>query len=258
MNKNSILIYLAITVSITSNTIYASSCGGSKSFNRLEFPHWKHQGVIFYDIKSGKPASQIIKAIYAKEDYISGRFNIKDTGACIINTRHKVLLKEGHNITVTSGKNKMCKITSGWWTDYYTGEKLTTPEEIDIDHVVPLKEAWCSGAYKWNKEKRIKFANDEGNLYITHRSLNRSKGDRTLEEWLPQNNLFACYYIKTYGKVKDDYSLTHKIEDIEIMEDYHGDDVESPNGKLEEECHIRSRYRENIFGWSEREMLMRN
>jgi hypothetical protein len=31
---------------------------------------------------------------------------------------------------------------------------------LDIGHVVPLKEAWQTGAYNWTSERRREFAND--------------------------------------------------------------------------------------------------
>jgi hypothetical protein len=66
-----------------------------------------------------------------------------------------------------------CRVVSGKWIGLFTGQTFTDPSELDIDHVVPLKEAHESGAWQWDAEKRRRFANylgDANHLIAVHRS----------------------------------------------------------------------------------------
>jgi hypothetical protein len=63
------------------------------------------------------------------------------TGAC--NTREQVLKRDGTGVTV----NSSCAATSGTWRSPYDGATWTNPSDVDIDHMVPLAEAWSSGAW---------------------------------------------------------------------------------------------------------------
>ena len=48
----------------------------------------------------------------------------------------------------------------GKWYSYYDGATWTNPQDVDIDHLVALKEAWDSGARSWSARDRLAFAND--------------------------------------------------------------------------------------------------
>jgi len=37
---------------------------------------------------------------------------------------------------------------------------IALSREADIDHIVPLKEAWEAGAHAWTADRRKEFAND--------------------------------------------------------------------------------------------------
>jgi hypothetical protein len=62
------------------------------------------------------------------------------SGTC--NTRESVLKRDGRGVVVTSA----CAPTSGSWPSPYDGATWSAPSDVDIDHVVPLKNAWISGA----------------------------------------------------------------------------------------------------------------
>ncbi|MFD0525252.1 GmrSD restriction endonuclease domain-containing protein [Paractinoplanes durhamensis] len=75
------------------------------------------------------------------------------------NTRYEVLIDEATTKpTVGSG----CSLTGGKWLSYYDGATWTDPSDIDIDHMVPLAEAWDSGARNWTAAQRESYANDLG------------------------------------------------------------------------------------------------
>ena len=59
------------------------------------------------------------------------------TGEC--NTREIVLERDGENV-VQDADN--CKAESGDWYSVYDDEEFDDASEIDIDHVVPLANAW--------------------------------------------------------------------------------------------------------------------
>ncbi len=108
-----------------------------------------------------------------------------------------------------------CRVLEGLWFDPYTEMWFTRPSEghrvvIDIDHLVPLKEAHDSGANAWERAKRIAYANDltnPGHLIAMDASANRSKGDRDPAEWMPPNEDFHCAYVLAWVAVKRAWQL---------------------------------------------------
>lgn len=105
---------------------------------------------------------------------------------------------------------KRCTVKSGKWNDFYINELLFEASEVDIDHVVPLKEAWDFGASSWDAAKRETFANDSENLVITNRKYNRKKGAHTPLSWLPIDRQYACKYMKKWIYIKKKYQLKIK------------------------------------------------
>ncbi|KLJ10931.1 hypothetical protein EMPG_13749, partial [Blastomyces silverae] len=59
--------------------------------------------------------------------------------------------------------------------------------DVDIDHVVPLSNAWKSGAAGWTTARRREFANDLVNpqLIAVTDNVNQQKSDAGPEEWKP-------------------------------------------------------------------------
>ena len=85
------------------------------------------------------------------------------------------------------------------------GDVTTDPSTFDIDHLVPLNEAWQSGAWKWNADTRKRFANDlryRASLIGVSASSNRSKGAREPQDWMPERARYACMYVKQWVAVK--------------------------------------------------------
>ncbi len=81
-----------------------------------------------------------------------------------------------------------CKVLAGRWLDPYTGVTYTSPAEVSIDHVVPLKEAWRSGASTWPTERLVALANDLNHreaLATVEGSGNEQKGDKDPARWRP-------------------------------------------------------------------------
>jgi hypothetical protein len=129
---------------------------------------------------------------------------ISQGGGC--DTRDVVLKRDGQNVKATS----TCKITSGTWTSPYDNKTYTDPQKLDVDHMVPLADAWRSGANAWNDDKRSQFANDlvRPQLLAVSLSENRSKGDQDPSTWKPPNQSYWCTYAERWIAVKVYWQLT--------------------------------------------------
>jgi uncharacterized protein DUF1524 len=122
-------------------------------------------------------------------------------------TREEVLIHESR-ITVYPGSG--CRVTTGRWYSWYDGVTWTLASDVDIDHVVALKEAWESGARRWTSTDRRRFANDLGHswsLDAVTDNVNQSKSDRDPAQWLPRSSVRCTYAIHWVG-VKYRWRLT--------------------------------------------------
>lgn len=126
------------------------------------------------------------------------------SGSC--NTREQVLKRDGTNVVV----NSSCAATSGSWYSPYDGATWTAAADVDIDHMVPLAEAWASGAWAWTTAKRQTYANDLGGpeLWAVTDNVNQSKGDKDPAEWQPPLGSFRCTYARAWIQAKWYYSLS--------------------------------------------------
>ena len=108
-------------------------------------------------------------------------------------------------VTVGSG----CSLSGGRWFSYYDRVSWTDPGRVDIDHMVPLAEAWDSGAGSWTTAVRQSYANDLGDsrsLVGVTDSVNQTKGDQDPNEWLPTYD--KCRYLREWVAVKHRWRLT--------------------------------------------------
>lgn len=95
-----------------------------------------------------------------------------------------------------------------WRTGYLGGDdRLGASTDVQIDHVVPLGEAWRSGASGWKDSERAEFANDLRNLLAVDGPTNQGKGDDDPAHWLPPQESYRCQYVGHYVDVKYDYRL---------------------------------------------------
>lgn len=135
--------------------------------------------------------------------YARSKFNLWiDANGDGCDTRQEVLIAESIVAPVTGSS---CTILVGEWRSYYDGVVTTDPSTFDIDHMVPLAEAWYSGAWRWNADTRTRYANDLGNsrsLVAVSASSNRSKGDKDPAEWMPPKKRVGCHYIRDWITVK--------------------------------------------------------
>lgn len=140
-----------------------------------------------------------------------------DSDRNCLNTRNEIL-KAQSLIPVTMNK-RGCKVVAGKWNDYYFPETHTLAKNVDIDHLVPLKNAHDTGGAIWSKKQKEAFANDPQNLVITYRAYNRQKGSKGIDRWLPVHRNYACKYIKDWISIKAKYQLRLTTAELNTIKD---------------------------------------
>jgi hypothetical protein len=129
---------------------------------------------------------------------------ITQSGSC--NTREVVLRRDGSNVVTDSN----CAAIRGSWYSPYDGATWYAASDVDIDHLVPLAEAWDSGASSWTTSRRQAFANDltRPQLLAVTDNVNQSKGDQDPAEWMPSRSSYHCIYARAWVQVKYYYGLS--------------------------------------------------
>jgi hypothetical protein len=118
------------------------------------------------------------------------------------NTRAEVLITEAKK---RPRIGRRCRLSHGRWVSPYDGMSTTNPSRLDIDHLVPLAEAWQSGAWRWAKRTRTAYGNDLGyaaDLIAVSAHANRSKGQKEPFAYLPPRRKYDCAYTAHWVAVK--------------------------------------------------------
>ncbi|MEV0604667.1 HNH endonuclease family protein [Streptomyces sp. NPDC050315] len=132
-------------------------------------------------------------------------------------TRSEVLIAESR---VPAETGSSCKILSGEWFSYYDQQTVTNPRGLDIDHMVPLAEAWDSGASQWTAERRRVYANDLGaqrSLVAVTAKTNRSKADQDPAQWMPPSADARCTYVADWVSTKLRWELTVDRDEVRTL-----------------------------------------
>jgi hypothetical protein len=155
------------------------------------------------DMDSNAPSntSALAEAGYSRDRFGSGWADVD--GDCQ-NSRAEALIEQS-TTQVRFADERRCRVVTGRWISPFTGKVIQNASDIDIDHVVPLKWAWDHGASKWPMNKRERFANDRVNLWSVELGLNRQKGAKGPEEWLPPAG--KCGYVSRFVRIVKVYSL---------------------------------------------------
>ena len=144
------------------------------------------------------------KTDYARRQFGSGW--AEDNGC---DTRNTILYRDLKNVTVDS----QCRVTAGILNDPYTGKTIqfirgeTTSDDVQIDHVVALSNAWQTGAQQLDSATREALANDPLELLAVEGAANQQKSDADAATWLPSNKPFRCQYVARQVAVKKKYNL---------------------------------------------------
>ncbi len=149
-----------------------------------------------------------------------------DTDGNGCNQRDDVLRRDALPGTVTVAAQDGCDhdVLAGSWVDPYSGAVMTfddlrdlvQAQAIQIDHVVPLSEAWSSGADAWGDDRRRTFANDTRNLLAVDGPTNASKGDDDPAAWRPRAP-FQCAYAVRWVRVKSRYDLAADASEVRAL-----------------------------------------
>ncbi len=132
------------------------------------------------------------RELFPHWDYVGDGCDVRDL----------VLISEARSGPSTG---RSCPVGSGRWFSEFDGVTVRDPGALDVDHMVPLAEAWASGARRWTTAVREAFANDRGyagSLIAVTASSNRSKGDQDPAEWLPPRAAYRCTYVSEWIAVK--------------------------------------------------------
>ncbi|MFF1253472.1 HNH endonuclease family protein [Pseudarthrobacter sp. NPDC058329] len=149
------------------------------------------------------------KTGYAREEFGPAWADV-DRNGC--DTRNDILARDLTNETFKPGTNN-CVVATGTLADKYTGTTISftrgqdTSSDVQIDHVVPLSDAWQKGAQQLSVDQRRQLANDPLNLLAADGPTNSAKGDKDAATWLPPNRAFRCEYVARQTAVKAKYSL---------------------------------------------------
>ena len=125
------------------------------------------------------------------------------------NTRAEVLMASS-TAPVTYNANGTT-VATGSWLSWYDGGTTTLASDLQIDHLVPLAEAWRSGAWSWSAAQRGQYANDLStgySLQAVTASVNERKGDKDPAQWMPPAAASACRYDQDWVLVKYKWNLS--------------------------------------------------
>jgi len=154
--------------------------GSMDGYSREKFPHWSNAQAYGWTLPADTP----------------------DPGSC--DARDAALIRDGRDEVVRDG----CYVESGRWFDPYTGSTYYQPSDIDVDHVVPLANAWRSGAASWTTARKERFANIPPGLLSVEDNANASKGDKGPEAWKPPRTAYHCVYAKKWINIKHHWALS--------------------------------------------------
>lgn len=146
---------------------------------------------------------------YSRDEF-GQRWADVDRNGC--DTRNDILRRDLRSLQMkTSSPN--CVVVGGILDDPYTGRTIDfhkgedSSDQVQIDHVVALANAWSSGAWQWDAPRRQEFANDPTNLLAVDGNANQDKGASRADQWLPPNARYRCAYVQRQIVVKSSWGL---------------------------------------------------
>lgn len=143
---------------------------------------------------------------YTREEFMAG-WGDADGDGC--STREDVLRRDLREVVLRDS----CAIAAGVLIDPYSGSTIEfragqgSSDQVQIDHVVALANAWQTGAQQWSAGQRARFANDTRGLLAVDGGLNQRKGAADAAAWLPPNRGFRCQYVALQVLIKQRWGL---------------------------------------------------
>ena len=133
--------------------------------------------------------------------------------------RQEALISESL-AAVAFESERECRVETGRWYGAFAGVYVDAPGDLDIDHLVPLKNAHDSGGWAWDSARKEAYANylgDPDHLIAVTKGANRSKGAKGPEEWRPPDEGYWCQYATDWTEVKMEWGLTMTQEETEAV-----------------------------------------
>lgn len=169
-------------------------------------------------------ASLAIKGRAAKTGYSRDLFGSGWQKVSGCDMRNTVLARDLAGVVYQqTTEPTVCIVANGRLTDPYTAKNIDfvrgpdTSDDVQIDHVVALSDAWQKGAQQLSPEQRVAFANDPLELLAVDGAANQQKGDGDAATWLPPNKSYRCSYIARQIAIKKKYSLWVTRSEYDVM-----------------------------------------
>ena len=218
-----IIIAVLVTVytnaqpsSSSSASFSSSSSSSSSSVNIIKVISGLLDLPIAKDGMGTRISDEITKKPYHRKDWD----HWVDADHDCQTTRTEILLEQTSDRSKITYNDKVrkCSLKAGAWLDPYSNIFYYNPIQLDIDHVVPLGWAHHHGAADWPSDKKRRFANDKNNLLAVHFRLNRKKGDKGPDLWMPPNQEYRCEYIRRFDRTVRDYQLHYRNSEYRIVQ----------------------------------------
>jgi len=126
------------------------------------------------------------------------------------NTRAVLLIRDS-TAPVTFTTSHRCTVKTGRWVDPWSGFTTANAHDLQIDHTVPLANAWASGAWSWSHAQRVAYANDltdPDHLVPIEAAENEAKSDDGPDAWRPPARSAWCHYAQVWDRIKVKWHLT--------------------------------------------------
>lgn len=167
------------------------------------------RGTALYALAGLQVKGRAPKTSYDRDRFGSGWVDT-DNNSC--STRADILRRDLRSVYVLAGTDG-CEVVSGRLSDPYTDATIrfrrgaTTSDDVQIDHVVSLSDAWQKGAQSWSSAQRVDFANDPLELLAVDGPTNAAKSDSDAASWLPPEKSYRCTFVARQITIKARYDL---------------------------------------------------
>ena len=215
--QRSLIVFPALALAVTVGCV--SSSGAAPSPEAKKTTTTLKKKTVVSTIAKGAITAEattlsVLSTITVQNEYKTGysRSLFKhwiDANGNGCDTREEVLIAESQSKPQVDAYG--CKVIEGDWLSPYDNVMHTNPSELDIDHMVPLKEAWDSGAWSWTAAQRQTFANDLSDpraLIAVTAGQNRSKSDKDPSNWIPPQKSYTCTYLSEWVAIKARWNLS--------------------------------------------------
>lgn len=185
-----------------------------------EFQIWKNKIEQIVDLMSFKKHNQPMPIPSEKYNRLKHFGEWRLVEDCH-DTRTTVLIRDS-KVPVKFKTGNPCKVDRGQWFDPYTGKTFNRASDVQIDHVVALKNAYVSGAWDWDSKTRCLYANfmsNELHLIPVMGVENQKKGDKGPEGYMPPRAAYKCEYLKNWLEIKLVWGLALTAIETEAIQE---------------------------------------